>query len=164
MVFSPLCYATFQCNRYNKYFFAHENIKKCSQKQQYFTVQSKIFSTTNRPKTSKNIKFGFHKNGSPGDLCIMNFHTGTTRLGSACQLGHREDSGKKTKKLQMSKGIKVLSILEFQMEHYIFCPKDYLFCRMSWGLLYLQTILPKQSCEPASSIVKVEVFREGHKI
>ena len=48
----------------------------------------------------------------------MNFHTGTTRLGSACQLGHREDSGKKTKKLQMSKGIKVLSILEFQMEHY----------------------------------------------
>ena len=118
MVFSPLCYVTFQCNRYNKYFFAHENIKKCSQKQQYFTVQSKIFSTANWPKTSKNIKFGFHKNGSPGDLCIMNFHTGTTRLGSACQLGHREDSGKKTKKLQMSKGIKVLSILEFQMEHY----------------------------------------------
>jgi hypothetical protein len=105
------------------YFFVHENIKKCPQKQQYFTVQSKIFSTGNRPKTNTNLKFCFHKNGSPGDLYIMNFRTGTTRLGSSCQLGHRADSGKKTKKLQMSKGLKFYQFYNFRL----FCPKDNFF-------------------------------------
>jgi hypothetical protein len=61
----------------------------------------------------------------------MNFRTGTTRLGSSCQLGHRADSGKKTKKLQMSKGLKFYQFYNFRL----FCPKDNFFFFLNSSLI-----------------------------
>ena len=57
------------------FFFAHENIKKTLLSKVAHNRPKFVFSVANRPKTSPNLLFLFHKKCSLRDLCIMTLLT-----------------------------------------------------------------------------------------